>query len=62
MTAKDKANRLHTLMYGKFESGVTWEEAKRCALICVNEVRDNLPLITDIQNYWIEIKNEIEKL
>jgi hypothetical protein len=36
--------------------------AKRCALIAVDEIRDNLPLITDIQNHWIEVKYEIEKL
>jgi hypothetical protein len=38
------------------------EIAKRCALIAVDEIRDNLPLITDIQNHWIEVKYEIEKL
>ena len=36
--------------------------AKQCATIAVDEVRDNLPLISDIQQYWIEVKQEIEKL
>lgn len=36
------------------------EKAKQCALIAVDEIRDNLPLITDIQNHWIEVKHEIE--
>jgi len=36
--------------------------AKQCALIAVYEIRDNLPLITDIQNYWQEVKQEIQNL
>jgi hypothetical protein len=38
------------------------EKCKQCCLIVVDEVRDNLPLISDIQQYWIEVKQEIEKL
>jgi hypothetical protein len=36
--------------------------AKQCALIAVDEIRDNLPLITDIQNHWLQVKQEIEQL
>jgi hypothetical protein len=36
--------------------------AKRCALFTVDEIRDNLPLITDIQNHWLQVKQEIEQL
>jgi hypothetical protein len=70
MTTKEKAKELVDSY--KF---VLWSEdtqcgeeilctgiAKRCALIAVDEIRDNLPLITDIQNHWIEVKYEIEKL
>jgi hypothetical protein len=70
MTPKEKAEELVDTY--KF---VLWSEdtqcgeeilctgiAKRCALIAVDEIRDNLPLITDIQNHWIEVKYEIEKL
>lgn len=38
------------------------KRAKNCALIAVDEVRDNLPLISDIQQYWIKVKKEIELL
>ena len=38
------------------------EDAKHCALIAVDEIRDNLPLISDIQYYWIDVKAEIQKL
>jgi len=38
------------------------EDAKHCALIAVDEIRDNLPLISDIQYYWIDVKLEIKKL
>jgi len=40
----------------------THNEAKQCALIAIDEIRDNLPLISDIQEYWQEVKQEIEKL
>ena len=36
--------------------------AKQCALIAVDEIRDNLPLISEIQQYWIDVKKEITNL
>lgn len=36
--------------------------AKKCALIAVEEIRDSLPQISDIQYYWIDVKAEIQKL
>ena len=38
------------------------EDAKQCALIAVDEIRDNIALISEIQNYWREVKQEIEVL
>jgi hypothetical protein len=39
---------------------------KQCALIAVDEILHSRPIITDsqveYQNYWIEVKQEIEKL
>jgi hypothetical protein len=72
MTPRKKATEL----FNKYESTIilnswcdenTTEDEinsliKRCALIAVDEIRDNLPLISDIQQYWIEVKQEIEKL
>ena len=40
--------------------------AKQCALIAVDEIINSRPAITDsqieYQNYWQEVKSEIEKL
>jgi hypothetical protein len=64
--AKEKAKELWCKMYnvddpmGKYP--MCHDTAKQCALIVVDELRDNLPLITDVQNYWRDVKNEIEKL
>ena len=38
------------------------EDAKHCALIAVDEIRDIIPQISDIQYYWIDVKEEIQKL
>ena len=66
MTPKDKAQELVDKMYfvddpmGNYP--MCFETAKQCALIAVDEIRDNLPLITDIQNYWLQVKQEIQAL
>ena len=75
--AKDKAEEL----VGRFkrisviveEENATWfkriglENAKQCALICVdeiikNEVNTTMSPNDNIMHYWEEVKNEIEKL
>jgi hypothetical protein len=69
MTPKEKAKELvdsfsqkiYKCDYDKLHFTLK-RKAKQCALIAVDEIRDNLPLITDIQNYWQEVKQEIEKL
>ena len=38
-----------------------WEQAKQCALICCNEVLGNISADIDYI-YWLEIKQEVEKL
>jgi len=66
MTPKEKAQELVDKMYfvndliGNYP--ICFETAKQCALITVDEIRDNLPLITDIQNYWLQVKQEIQNL
>lgn len=63
MTAVEKAKELlDKYQFVEIANYTSMFEVKQCALIAVDEIRDNLPLITDIQNYWIEVKNEIEKL
>jgi len=40
-----------------------WEEAKKCALIAVDEIIKVLNSdINPLVNYWYEVKQEIEKL
>jgi len=73
MTAKEKAKQL----YDRFEkifidaNADSWgEEAKKCALIAVNEIVNELipsdfkyqQLYTDIRTYWEQVKEEINRL
>ena len=41
-----------------------WQEAKQCALICVDEILEIKSVYHSIEldNYWQEVKQEIEKL
>ena len=83
MTPKDKANELVDRMYfiisnnGQF-TGVhsipnKFAEAKKCALIAVDEIIKTLNydikdldvrgnILLDLIKYWREVKQEIEKL
>jgi hypothetical protein len=49
MTPKEKANILHTLMYGNLDNGITWQEAKQCAIIAVDEILE----VTKLPTYSI---------
>ena len=66
MTPRQKAEELVRKYYSfglnNPAQSFSWYECKQCALIAVGEVKDNLPLISDIQDYWTEVKQEIEKL
>ena len=63
MSEKEKAEELYSQMYRTlFHTNADPIHCKQCALIAIEEIRDNLPLITDIQNYWINVKKELEKL
>ena len=72
MTAKEKAEEL-ILTYLRIDNNTKeWFNthiAKQCALIAVTEIINSNPysnpFYTDVystMNYWIEVKNEIEKL
>jgi len=39
-----------------------YKEAKQCALIAVNAIREEWFLSDEREKYWEEIKHEIEKL
>ena len=70
MTPKEKAEELHNKFY-KINEGVNliyFEEAKQCALIAVDEIMNALPpfdygleFVAKIE-YWLDVKQEIEKL
>ena len=70
MTPKEKAEELHNKFY-KINEGVNLiylEEAKQCALIAVDEIMNALPpfdygleFVAKIE-YWLDVKQEIEKL
>ena len=67
MTPKEKAEELvgRYAMYLRanlMHDEEANEDAKQCALIAVDEIRDNIALISEIQNYWREVKQEIEAL
>jgi hypothetical protein len=70
MSAVDKAEKLVNnyrvmLMQTDTDAGeeiLCTSIAKECAMIAVDEIRDNIPLISEIKDYWTEVKNEIIKL
>jgi hypothetical protein len=69
MTSKEKAIQLfnkfcYAIGTDRTDSGYYTNiiYAKQCALIAVDEIRDNLPLISEIQQYWIDVKKEITNL
>jgi len=62
MKAKDKAMEIAM----KFDKKGETDNAKQCALICVDEILTNKTgMLTDWTNrvkYWQEVKQEISKL
>ena len=73
MTPKEKAKYIVDRMYytisnngsymGENSIPHKWEEAKKCALIAVDEIIKVLNSdINPLVNYWYEVKQGIEKL
>lgn len=65
MTPKEKAEDLIDLyVRDGYDLVMSEDMAKRCALIAVNEIIEEL-IVTDFSNrfnYWQEVKQEIEQL
>jgi hypothetical protein len=67
MTPKEKAK---VLVWKFYMLGMTWEQAKQCALIAVAEmINEFVPsdfktivLYNNQKAYWQQVKTEIEKL
>jgi hypothetical protein len=71
MTPKEKSEQLvHRMMYKIQWSNVKYHtlmEAKECSLITLDMILNNIDFTsmlngTDEYNYWLEVKQEIEKL
>lgn len=64
MNAKERAKELvdrYYILCQEFTEEIQCSiQAKQCALIAVDEIRDNISLISEIQDYWIQVKKEIE--
>ena len=39
-----------------------YEHSKQCALIAVSEIEEAVRYLDDSEDYWFEVKQEIEKL
>ena len=65
MTPREKAAELIVNYQLKCKS-LNYDEAKQCALIAVDEIIDSLQIKNytqaDQYEYWIDVKQEIEKL
>jgi hypothetical protein len=59
MTAKDKAMEIAM----KFDKKGETDNAKQCALICVDEILDAVTTIADKKfDFYTEVKQEINKI
>jgi hypothetical protein len=59
-TAKEKAEQLIE-MFSMDNTTEGYRRAIRGAIYCVKEIKENVPLIKEINNYWNEVINEIKK-
>lgn len=62
MTPKEKAKELVEKMY-KLDHTAWYDVAKKCALIAVDEIQEAIRYLDDdSEDYWFEVKQEIDKL
>ena len=65
MNEKEKAKELIDKMwiYSIPNANGSWNNAKQCALICVDEILNAVTTIADKKyDYWQEVKKQIELL
>jgi cell fate (sporulation/competence/biofilm development) regulator YmcA (YheA/YmcA/DUF963 family) len=64
--AKELVDRFRNVDYLKDYEGMDEELAQQCAIIAVDEIINSRPAITDsqidYQEYWQQVKQEIENL
>jgi hypothetical protein len=67
MTPKEKAEDLFYEFYDRLPDYVNNEDAKKCAIIAVDEILiantyKNQRYLEYYVNYWLEVKDELNKL
>lgn len=66
MTAKEQAIELVDKMYATSgeDYSITFYQAIDCALICVDEIQQAIRYLDDQDSefFWLEVKEEIQKL
>ena len=64
MDAKEKAAYLMRKYYFELNDrtdSISWNQAKQCALIAIDEIIASKPIINSLK-YWEKVKQELEKL
>jgi hypothetical protein len=61
MTPKEKAEELFMKIY-QLDSRAWYDVAKKCALIAVDEIINTGALGSLLEEYYLQVKQEIEKL
>lgn len=62
MTRKEKAQELVDQYFVLLNGAVEFEVCKQCALITVDEIRNDKFNEGILSGYWYEVRREIEKL
>ena len=62
MTRKEKAKELVDQYFVLLNGDVEFEVCKQCALITVDEIRNDKFNEGILSGYWYEVRREIEKL
>jgi len=62
MTRKEKAKELVDQYFVLLNGAVEFEVCKQCALITVDEIRNDKFNEGILSGYWYEVRREIEKL
>jgi hypothetical protein len=62
MTAKDKAKELVDRFLNEQNDTEEISQAKQCALICVDEILQEIEGFPYAYKFWEEVKQEINKL
>lgn len=61
MTPKQKKEDLIISFRDKLDEVISYEEGRKCAIVCVTEILNILFQHHEI-DYWKEVKKELEKL